>query len=283
MLEKEHWRGGNMLYPVPAVMVSCQRPGERPNIITVAWAGTVCSDPAMVSVSIRKERYSYDIIKETGSFVINLVSRDLTAAMDTCGVRSGRDMDKFQELHLTPQQSQHVEAPGIAECPVNLECRVSQVVPLGTHDMFLAEVVGVSVDRQYMDEKGTFHLNDAGLVAYSHGTYFELGEKIGTFGYSVRKKPEKESKGSPEKRAGKKPEKQPKGKPEKRAGKKPEKQPKGKPEKRAGKKPEKESKGKPEKKAGKKPEKQSKGKPEKRAGKKPEKQSQGKLEKRARK
>ena len=224
-----------MLYPVPAVMVSCQRPGERPNIITVAWAGTVCSDPAMVSISIRKERYSYDIIKETGSFVINLVSRDLTAAMDTCGVRSGRDMDKFQELHLTPQQSQHVEAPGVAECPVNLECRVSQVVPLGTHDMFLAEVVGVSVDRQYMDEKGTFHLNDAGLVAYSHGTYFELGEKIGTFGYSVRKKPEKESKGSPEKKAGKKPEKQPKGKPEKRAGKKPEKQPKGKPEKRAGK------------------------------------------------
>ena len=114
-----------MLYPVPAVMVSCQRPGERPNIITVAWAGTVCSDPAMVSISIRKERYSYDIIKETGSFVINLVSRDLTAAMDTCGVRSGRDMDKFQELHLTPQQSQHVEAPGVAECPVNLECRVS--------------------------------------------------------------------------------------------------------------------------------------------------------------
>ena len=267
MLEKEHWRGGNMLYPVPAVMVSCQRPGERPNIITVAWAGTVCSDPAMISISIRKERYSYDIIKETGSFVINLVSRDLTAAMDTCGVRSGRDMDKFQELHLTPQQSQHVEAPGIAECPVNLECRVSQVIPLGTHDMFLAEVVGVSVDRQYMDEKETFHLNDAGLVAYSHGTYFELGEKIGTFGYSVRKKPEKESKGSPEKKAGKKPEKQPKGKPEKRAGKNLEKQPKGKPEKRAGKNLEKQPKGKPEKRAGKKPEKQSQGKLEKRAGK----------------
>ena len=267
MLEKEHWRGGNMLYPVPAVMVSCQRPGERPNIITVAWAGTVCSDPAMVSVSIRKERYSYDIIKETGSFVINLVSRDLTAAMDTCGVRSGRDMDKFQELHLTPQQSQHVEAPGIAECPVNLECRVSQVIPLGTHDMFLAEVVGVSVDRQYMDEKGTFHLNDAGLVAYSHGTYFELGEKIGTFGYSVRKKPEKESKERPEKRAGKKPEKDFKGKPEKRAGKNLEKHPKGKPEKRAGKNLEKQPKGKPEKRAGKKPEKQSQGKLEKRAGK----------------
>ena len=244
-----------MLYPVPAVMVSCQRPGERPNIITVAWAGTVCSDPAMISISIRKERYSYDIIKETGSFVINLVSRDLTAAMDTCGVRSGRDMDKFQELHLTPQQSQHVEAPGIAECPVNLECRVSQVIPLGTHDMFLAEVVAVHADERYMDENNRFDLNKARPLVYSHGEYLgtgkKLGEKIGTFGYSVRKKPEKESKGSPEKKAGKKPEKQPKGKPEKRAGKKPEKQPKGKPEKRAGKKPEKQSQGKLEKRAGK--------------------------------
>jgi flavin reductase (DIM6/NTAB) family NADH-FMN oxidoreductase RutF len=235
LVEKEHWRGGNMLYPVPAVMVSCQRPGERPNIITVAWAGTVCSDPAMVSVSIRKERYSYDIIKESGSFVINLVSRDLTAAMDTCGVRSGRDMDKFKELHLTPQPSQHVEAPGIAECPVNLECRVTRVIPLGTHDMFLAEVVGVSVDRRYMDEKGTFHLNDAGLVAYSHGTYFELGEKIGTFGYSVRKKPEKQFRGKSEKKSGKSPEKQFRGKSEKESGKSPEKQFRAKSEKKSGK------------------------------------------------
>jgi len=250
-VEKEHWRGGNMLYPVPAVMVSCQRPGERPNIITVAWAGTVCSDPAMVSVSIRKERYSYDIIRESGSFVINLVSRDLTAAMDTCGVRSGRDMDKFKELHLTPQPSQHVEAPGIAECPVNLECRVTRVIPLGTHDMFLAEVVGVSVDRRYMDEKGTFHLNDAGLVAYSHGTYFELGEKIGTFGYSVRKKPEKQFRGKSEKESGKSPEKQSGGKSEKKTGKKPEKQFRGKSEKESGKSPEKQFRGKSEKKSGK--------------------------------
>ncbi|HIT65071.1 MAG TPA: flavin reductase family protein [Candidatus Ventrimonas merdavium] len=184
---KQHWRGGNMLYPVPAVMVSCQRPGERPNIITVAWAGTVCSSPAMLSISVRKERYSYDMIRETGEFVVNLVTRDLTFAADYCGVRSGRDVDKFSEMDLTPQPSQHIAAPGIAESPVNLECRVTQVIPLGSHDLFLAEILGVTVDERYLDEKGTFHLNDAGLVAYSHGTYFELGKKLGTFGYSVKK------------------------------------------------------------------------------------------------
>lgn len=184
---KAAWRGGNMLYPVPAVMVSCTRPGERPNIITVAWAGTVCSSPAMLSISVRRERYSYDIIKETGNFVVNLVNRDLVFAADYCGVKSGRDTDKFEEMKLTPQQSQHIDAPGILESPLNLECRVTQVIPLGSHDMFLAEILGVTVDERYMDEKGTFHLNDAGLVAYSHGTYFELGEKLGTFGYSVKK------------------------------------------------------------------------------------------------
>lgn len=184
---KQHWRGGNMLYPVPAVMVSCQRPGERPNIITVAWAGTVCSSPAMLSISVRKERYSYDMIRETGEFVVNLVTRDLTFAADYCGVRSGRDVDKFSEMDLTPQPSQHIAAPGIEESPVNLECRVTQVIPLGSHDLFLAEILGVTVDERYLDEKGTFHLNDAGLVAYSHGTYFELGKKLGTFGYSVKK------------------------------------------------------------------------------------------------
>lgn len=177
-----------MLYPVPAVMVSCARPGEKPNIITVAWAGTICSSPAMLSISVRKERYSYDIIKETGNFVVNLVNRDLVFATDYCGVRSGRDTDKYQEMKLTPLPSQHVDAPGIAESPVNLECKVTQVIPLGTHDMFLAEIVGVTVDESYMDENGKFHLNDAGLVAYSHGEYFELGKKLGAFGYSVKKK-----------------------------------------------------------------------------------------------
>ena len=189
---KQSWRGGNMLYPVPAVMVSCARPGEKPNIITVAWAGTVCSAPAMLSISVRKERYSYDIIKETGEFV----TKDLVFATDYCGVKSGRDTDKFQEMKLTPLPSQHISAPGIAESPLNLECKVKQVVELGSHDMFIAEILGVTVDDRYMDEKGTFHLNDAKLVSYSHGTYFELGEKIGTFGYSVRKDSKNKSKRS---------------------------------------------------------------------------------------
>lgn len=177
-----------MLYPVPAVMVSCGRQGEKANIITVAWAGTICSDPVMISVSIRPERYSYGIIKETGEFVVNLVNNRLVFAADYCGVKSGRDVDKFREMQLTPLPSRQIGAPGIAENPVCLECKVTQVIPLGTHDMFLAQVVGVTVDEQYMDEKGKFHLNSAGLVAYSHGEYFELGKKLGSFGYSVRKK-----------------------------------------------------------------------------------------------
>lgn len=177
-----------MLYPVPAVMVSCGRQGEKANIITVAWAGTICSDPVMISVSIRPERYSYGIIKETGEFVVNLVNNRLVFAADYCGVKSGRDVDKFREMQLTPLPSRQIGAPGIAESPVCLECKVTQVIPLGTHDIFLAQVVGVTVDEQYMDEKGKFHLNSAGLVAYSHGEYFELGKKLGSFGYSVRKK-----------------------------------------------------------------------------------------------
>lgn len=186
-MAKQTWKPGNMLYPVPAVMVSCQKEGEKPNIITVAWAGTICSDPAMLSISVRKERYSYDIIKETGEFVVNLTTKSLCRATDYCGVRSGRDVDKFQEMHLTPQPSEKIKAPGILESPVNLECRVKEVKPLGTHDMFLAEIVAVHIDDTYMDEKGRFDLNAAGLVAYSHGEYYELGEKLGTFGFSVNK------------------------------------------------------------------------------------------------
>ncbi len=186
-MEREYWKAGNMLYPVPAVMISCQRPGERPNIITVAWTGTICSDPAMVSISVRKERYSYDIIRETGEFVINLTTNDLTFATDFCGVKSGKDVDKFKEMNLTPSKSKTISAPGISESPVSLECKVKQVLELGSHDMFLAEVTAVSVDPKYMDEKGKFHLNDIGLTAYSHGEYFKLGEKIGSFGYSVKK------------------------------------------------------------------------------------------------
>lgn len=176
-----------MLYPVPAVMVSCARTGEKPNIITVAWAGTVCSSPAMLSISVRKERYSYDIIRETENFVVNLVNKELVYATDYCGVKSGRDTDKFKEMKLTPLPSKYVAAPGIEESPVNLECKVTQVLELGSHDLFLAEIVGVTIDEKYMDENGKFHLNDAGLVSYSHGEYYELGEKLGTFGYSVKK------------------------------------------------------------------------------------------------
>ncbi len=187
-MAKQYWKAGNMLYPVPAVMVSCKREGERPNIITVAWAGTICSDPAMVSISVRPERYSYDIIRETKEFVINLVTRDLTYATDYCGVRSGRDVDKFQEMKLTALPSKYIQAPGIAESPLNMECRVKDIVPLGSHDMFIAEVVGVTVDDSYMNDSGKFELNKTGLVAYSHGEYFELGKKLGKFGYSVAKK-----------------------------------------------------------------------------------------------
>lgn len=186
---KQFWKPGNMLYPLPAVMVSCQRENEKPNIITLAWVGTVCSDPAMVSISIRPERYSYDIIKETGEFVINLTTAELAKATDYCGVRSGRNVDKFAEMKLTPSPSQKIHAPGIKESPVNIECRVTQIIKLGSHDMFLAEVVGVDVDEDCLDQNGKFHLNETGLIAYSHGEYFSLGEYVGKFGYSVRKNP----------------------------------------------------------------------------------------------
>lgn len=190
--EKVSWKPGNMLYPLPVVMVSCKREGEKPNIITAAWAGTICSSPVMLSVSIRPERYSHKIIKETGEFVVNLVTRDLVFATDYCGVKSGRDVDKFKEMNLTPYDSKNIKAPGIKESPVNLECKVVDIRELGSHDLFIAEVLGVTVDSRYMDEKEKFHLNQSGLVAYSHGEYFELGKKLGSFGYSV-KKPEKKT------------------------------------------------------------------------------------------
>lgn len=177
-----------MLYPLPAVMVSCARENEKPNIITLAWVGTVCSDPAMVSISVRPERYSYDIIRETGEFVINLTTKKLLRATDYCGVRSGRDVDKFAEMHLTAGKAQHLRfAPVIEESPVNIECRVTEVKELGTHHMFLAEVLGVSADEAYMNETGRFDLNSTGLIAYSHGTYLTLGEPCGSFGFSVKK------------------------------------------------------------------------------------------------
>lgn len=177
-----------MLYPVPAVMVSCGRFGVSDNIITVAWTGTVCSDPAMLSISVRPERHSYQLIKETGEFAVNLVTKALVFATDYCGVKSGRDVDKFKEMNLTPLQAQKISAPIIAESPVNIECRVVKELPLGSHTMFVGEVVNVTVEDAYLNETGKFELNSTGLVSYSHGEYFLLGEKLGKFGYSVQKK-----------------------------------------------------------------------------------------------
>lgn len=187
-MSKELWRAGNMLYPLPAVMVSVADSNGKPNIITIAWVGTVCSNPPMVSISVRPERYSYNIIKETREFVINLTTKELAYATDYCGVKSGRDVDKFAAMKLTPSKAEFVKAPLIEESPVNIECRVTQVIPLGSHDMFIAEVLAVHADEKYKDEKGKFCLEKADPIIYSHGEYLTCGEKIGTFGYSVKKK-----------------------------------------------------------------------------------------------
>ena len=187
-MSKRSWKPGNMLYPVPAVMVSCKRGDERANIITVAWAGTVCSDPPMVSISVRPERYSHDLINDSGEFVVNLVTERLVRACDWCGVKSGRDHDKFREMKLGEYESEFTNAPAIAESPVNIYCKVVKTEKLGSHDMFIGEVIGVTVDEAYMDEKDRFRLDKCGLITYSHGEYFALGKKLGKFGYSVKKK-----------------------------------------------------------------------------------------------
>lgn len=184
---KQVWRPGNMLYPVPAVMVSMADKAGNTNIITVAWTGTVCSDPAMLYISVRPERFSHHMLRETKEFVVNLTTKELVKAADFCGVRSGRDIDKWKEMKLTPVKAQKVAAPLIGESPVNIECRVTEVKELGSHHMFLAEVVAVNIDESFLDEKGKFCLNQTGLIAYSHGEYIELGKTLGSFGYSVRK------------------------------------------------------------------------------------------------
>ena len=186
-MSKQNWKSGNMLYPLPAVMVSCKNGNEKANIITIAWAGTICSEPAMVSISVRPERHSHDIIKESGEFVINLVTQKLVKACDWCGVQSGSDHDKFKEQNLTQYTSEYMNAPAIAESPVNIYCKVKDMIPLGSHDMFIAEVVGITVDEAYMDENGKFDLSATDLIAYSHGEYFALGENLGKFGFSVKK------------------------------------------------------------------------------------------------
>ena len=182
-----------MLYPVPAVMISCKAGNEKANIVTVAWAGTVCSDPAMVSISVRPDRYSHHIISESREFVINLVTEKLTRACDWCGVRSGRDYDKFKEMNLHEYYSDLMETPAIEESPVNVWCRVTKIEELGSHDMFIAKVAGVTVDDAYMDDKGRFALEKTGLITYSHGEYYGLGKKLGKFGYSVKKRDRKSS------------------------------------------------------------------------------------------
>ena len=189
-MSKLKWKPGTMVYPLPPVMVSC---GDmtNSNILTVAWTGIICTDPAMTYVSIRKQRHSYDIIKSSGEFVINLASSDLARTVDFCGVRSGRDIDKFKECKLTKEQGSEVNVPMIQECPINIECRVREIKELGTHDMFIAEILAVNVDEKYLDETGRFDMEAWNLLAYSHGQYYSLGNRLGKFGFSVEKKKKK--------------------------------------------------------------------------------------------
>ena len=186
-MSKQSWKPGNMLYPIPVVMVSAADKEGRDDIITVAWAGTVCTNPPMVSISIRPERYSYHMIRETGEFVINLTTEELAFATDYCGVKSGRDVDKFKETGLTREKAEKVKAPMIAEAPVSIECKVKEIRELGSHHMFIAQVAAVHADEKYMDEKNRFDLNRARPIVYSHGEYLGTGKKLGTFGYSVKK------------------------------------------------------------------------------------------------
>lgn len=177
-----------MLYPLPVVLVSCADGSGKDNILTVAWAGTTCSDPPMLSISVRPERYSCHMIEQTGEFVVNLTTEKLVYATDYCGVKSGRDVDKWKEMHLTREKADIVGAPLIRESPVNIECQVVDISNLGSHLMFQARVAAVHAEEAYLDERKKFHLEDAKPIVYSHGTYYSLGEKLGTFGYSVKKR-----------------------------------------------------------------------------------------------
>lgn len=192
-MKKVKWRGGALLAPLPPVLVSCGT-AEKPNVFTVAWTGIISTIPPKTYISVRPSRFSYGLIRESGEFVINLATADLIRAVDYCGVRSGRDVDKFEQMHLTPMPAGEVSAPLIGECPLSLECRVTQVIPLGSHEMFLADILAVQVDERLLDANGKLHLDRCGLAAFAHGEYFELGRKIGSFGFSVRKKSPKSGK-----------------------------------------------------------------------------------------
>jgi flavin reductase (DIM6/NTAB) family NADH-FMN oxidoreductase RutF len=187
-MSKLMWKPGTMLYPVPSIMVSCRNAKDENNIITIAWTGIICTDPAMLYISVRPERHSYEMIKETGEFVVNIPNSKLAFAVDYCGVKSGKSINKFEHLKLTPAKSNIVAAPYIDECPVNLECKVKDIIKLGTHDMFIAEIMCVNVDDSLLDSKGKLHLNKADLICYNHGEYRTLAESLGTFGFSVKKK-----------------------------------------------------------------------------------------------
>jgi flavin reductase (DIM6/NTAB) family NADH-FMN oxidoreductase RutF len=193
------WKPGNMLYPVPVVMVSCGAEREEYNIVTVAWAGTICTNPPMCSIALRPERHSYSIIKKTGEFVINLTTRQLVGAADWCGVKSGRDFDKFKETGLTALLARHVKAPLIAESPVNMECVVEEIKPLGSHHLFMARVVAVHAAGIYYDPKTKyFDLAASQPVCYLHGRYYLVGKEVGTFGFSVQRKQIRKKPGSDE-------------------------------------------------------------------------------------
>lgn len=193
--KKQSWKPGTLIYPLPAVLVSCGATPEEYNLLTVAWTGTVCTNPPMCYISVRKERHSYDIIRRSGEFVINLTTEELARATDWCGVRSGRDTNKWEAMGLTPIKNEHVSAPLVGESPLSICCRVRQVVELGSHDMFLADVVGIEADERFVDsETGKFSLEKAKPIVYSHGEYFSLGTMLGHFGWSVRKKTTKRKK-----------------------------------------------------------------------------------------
>ena len=187
--KKQSWKPGTLIYPLPAVLVSCGATPEEYNLLTIAWTGTVCTNPPMCYISVRKERHSYDIIRRTGEFVINLTTEEIARATDWCGVKSGREVNKWEAMGLTPMANDHVSAPLVAESPLSICCKVKQIVELGSHDMFIAEVVGIEADERFIDaETGKFSLDKARPIVYSHGEYYRLGEMSGHFGWSVRKK-----------------------------------------------------------------------------------------------
>lgn len=186
-MEKVQWKGGTLLSPVPAVLVSCGTM-EKPTTLTIAWTGITCSDPPKTYISVRRERNSYEIIKQSGEFVINMMPSSFVRQVDYCGIKSGKNEDKLAKMKLVPQESSMITAPQIAQSPISMECRVTDIIPLGSHDMFMADIIAVNIAKDLLDERGRLRIEQAGLMAYAHGSYFALGKKIGSFGFSVKPK-----------------------------------------------------------------------------------------------